>query len=110
MFCMAGLTADQIIERIANAKGIKPEAMRKQIEKSLQNIVDDMTQPHASVLTDLFHGSKPTADELVVALEYELYETRMPIFSGWQWDGEGYCNVDLLGEASRPEPDQDKLI
>ncbi|MBQ9842970.1 MAG: hypothetical protein IJO31_02355 [Oscillospiraceae bacterium] len=93
---MAGLTAEQIIERIANANGVEPEVMRQQIEKALQNIIDDTTQPHSIMLTDLFHGGKPTVDELVVALEYELYDSMMPVFPGWEWDGEGYQNTKFL--------------
>lgn len=93
---MAGLTAEQIIERIANANGVEPEVMRQQIEKALQNIIDDTTQPHSFMLADLFHGGKPTVDELVVALEYELYDSMMPVFPGWEWDGEGYRNMKSL--------------
>lgn len=79
---MAGLTADQIIERIANANGVEPPVMRQQIEKALQNIIADTSQPHSFMLIDLFPGGKPTVDELVVALEYELYNTMMPRFPG----------------------------
>lgn len=75
---MAGSTADQIIERIANANGVKPAVMRQQIEQALQNIIADTTQPHSFMLKDLFSGSKPTVDEVVVALEYELYNAMMP--------------------------------
>lgn len=32
-------------------------------------------------------------EELVVTLEYALYNTMMPEFSGWEWDGEGYRNT-----------------
>lgn len=95
---MAGLTADQIIERIANANGVEPAVMRQQIEQALQNIIVDTTQPHSFLLADLFPGSRPTVDELVVALEYELYDATMPIFSGWKWDGEGYRNIRLPRE------------
>ena len=38
---MAGLTADQIIERIANANGIAPKIMRQYIEFALENIITD---------------------------------------------------------------------
>ena len=93
---MAGLTADQIIERIANANGVKPAVMRQQIEQALQNIIADTTQPHSFMLADLFPGGKPTVDELVVALEYELYDAMMPILSEWEWDGEGYWNIGSL--------------
>ena len=95
---MAGLTADQIVERIANANGIEPAVMRQQIEQSLQNIIADTTQPHSFMLADLFTGGKPTGDELVVALEYELCNAMMPRFPGWEWDGEGYRNIRLLGK------------
>ena len=95
---MAGLTADQIIERIATANGAKPAVARQQIEQVLQNMIADTTQPHASMLANLFPGGKPSVDELVVALEYELYEATMPRFPGWEWDGEGYRNLRLLGK------------
>jgi len=95
---MAGLTADQIIERIANANGIKPAVMRQQIEKALQNIISDTTQLHSIMLADLFPGGRPTIDELVVALEYELYDAMIPRLPGWEWDGEGYRNIRLLGK------------
>lgn len=95
---MTGLTADQIIERIANANGIEPEAMRQQIEQTLQKIISDTAQPHSFMLADLFPGGTPTVDELVVALESELYNNMMPTFPGWEWDGDGYRNIDLLGK------------
>ena len=91
---MAGLTADQIIERIAN--GVEQAVMRQQIEQALQNMIADTIQPHYFMLADLFPGGKPTVDELVVALEYELYDALMPIFPGWEWDGEEYRNTRLL--------------
>lgn len=87
---MAGLTADQIIERIAYANGAEPTVMRQQIEEALHNIIADKTQPHSFMLADLFASGKPTVDELVVALEYELYDAMMPVFPGLEWDGEGY--------------------
>ena len=93
---MTGLTADQIIERIANANGVEPTVMRQQIEQALQNIIADTTQPHSFMLTDLFPGGNPTVDELVVALEYELYDVMMPRFPGWEWNGEGYWNTRLF--------------
>lgn len=93
---MAGLTADQIIERIANANGVEPPAMRQQIEQALQNIITDTSQPHSFMLKDLFRDGKPTVNELVVALEYELYDAMMPRFPGWEWDGEGYRNIRLF--------------
>lgn len=79
---MAELTADQIIERIAN--GVEPAVMRRQIEQAVQNIIDDKTQPYSVMLSDLFPGGKPTLDELVCALEYELYAAMMPRFPGWE--------------------------
>ena len=97
---MAGLTADQIIERIANANGVDPAIMRQHIEQALQNIISDTTQPHAFMLADLFPGGNPTADELVVALEYTLYDNMMPEFPNWRWTGEGYRNISLLGEEN----------
>lgn len=97
---MAGLTADQIIERIANTNGVEPAVMRQQIEQALQNIIADTTQPHSFMLADLFPGGKPTVDELVVALEYELYDAMMPRFPGWVWDGEGYWNAELFEKSS----------
>ena len=95
---MAGLTADQIIERIANANGVKPAVMRQQIEQALRNILDDATRPHSVMLADLFFGNEPTVDELVVALEHELYDTMMPMLRGWEWDGEGYRNTGCWGQ------------
>lgn len=95
---MAGLTADQIVERIANANGVESAVMWQQIEQALQKIVADTTQPHSFMLADLFPGGKPTVDELLVALEYKLYDAMMPMFPGWEWDGEGYRNISLLGK------------
>lgn len=97
---MRGLDADQIIERISNANGVEPAVMRQQIEQALQNIIADTAQPHSFMLADLFPGGKPTVDELVAALEYELYDAMMPILPGWEWDGEGYRNIRLLGRYS----------
>ena len=90
---MAGLTADQIIERIANANGVDPAVMRQQIEQALQNLIADTTQPHFFMLSGLFPGGKPTVDELVVALEYKLYDAMIPKFPRWEWDGMGYRNI-----------------
>lgn len=95
---MAGLTADQIIERIANANGAEPAVMRQQIEQALRNIIADTAHPHSLILSDLFPGRKPTVDELVVTLEYELYNAMMPRIQGWEWDGEGYRNIQLPGK------------
>ena len=94
---MGGLTADQIVERIANANGFEPAVMRQQITQALQNIIEDTSQPHSFMLSDLFPCGKPTVDELVVALEYELYDAMMPLLPGWEWDGEGYRNIRLSG-------------
>ena len=93
---MAGLTAEQIIERIANANGVKPEVMRQHIEQALDSIIQDTTQPHSFMLVELLSCDKPTVEELVVALESELYETMMPILPGWEWDGQGYRNTGSL--------------
>ncbi len=79
---MVGSTVDQIIEHIANANDVEPAVMRQQIEQALQNIIADTTQPHSFMLADLFPGGKPTVDELVVALEYELYNAMIPRFPG----------------------------
>lgn len=94
---MAGLTADQIVERIAKANGAEPAAMRQQIEQALRKILADTTQPHSFMLADLFPGGRPTVDELVVALEDALYDAMMPTFPGWEWDGGGYRNMKLTG-------------
>ena len=93
---MAGLTADQIVELIANANGIEPAVIRQQIEQALQNIIADTTQPHSFMLASLFPGGKPTVEELVVSLEYELYDAMMPKIPGWEWNGEGYWNTRLM--------------
>ena len=92
---MTGLTAYEIIERIANANNVEPSVMRQQIEQALQNIIADTAQCHSLMLADLFPGGKPTVDELVVALEYELYNTMMPTLPGWKWDGDGYRNISF---------------
>ena len=86
---MTRSAADKIIERIATANGTDPAVLRQQIEQALQNIIADTTRPHFFMLADLFPGGKPTVDELVVALEYELYDAMMPKFSEWEWDEEG---------------------
>ena len=96
---MAELTADQIIERIAYANGIEPAVMRQQMEQAFQNIIADTTQSHSFMLADLFPGCKPTVDELIVALEYELYDAMMPRFPGWEWDREGSCNIGFSKKA-----------
>ena len=90
---MARRTADQIIERIANANGTAPEEMRQQIGQALRSIITDTEHPHSFMLAALFSGIAPTVDELVVALEDELYEAMMPSFPGWVWDGAGYRNI-----------------
>ena len=81
---MSRPTADQIIGRIANANGVRPELMRGYIENVLQELITDTADPYSLMLADLFPGGPPTVDELVEALEYELYETMMPIFPGWE--------------------------
>lgn len=91
---MAGLTAKQIVERIANANGAEPAVMRQLMEQALQNIITDTAHPHAFMLEDLFPGGNPTTDELIVALEYELYSAMMPVFPGWEWDGVGYRRIE----------------
>jgi len=91
------LIADQIIERIANANGISPEVMRSQIDAALENIIGDTSMPHGCMLEDLFPDGRPTTDELVVTLEQELYDSMMPQYEGWEWDGAGYRNIALLG-------------
>ena len=92
---MEGSTADQIIERIARANGTEPAVMRQLIEQALQKIIEDTTHVHSYMLSDLFSHSNPTVDELVVALESELYEAMMPKFPGWEWDGHGYRNINF---------------
>lgn len=87
----------QIIERIANANGTSPEAMRNQMDTALENILRDTSGPHGFMLNDLFPDGKPTTDEFVVALEQELYDSMMPKYEGWEWDGAGYRNIALLG-------------
>ena len=94
---MEGLTADQIIERFANANGTEPAQIRQQIEQTLQNIITVTAQPDCFMMAHLFSDDKPTTDELIVALEYELYNVMMPSFPGWTWDEEGYQNNHLLG-------------
>ena len=94
---MSGLTAEHIIERIANANGVEPARMRKYIEKAVENITSDTASVHYSMLKDMFQNGKPTVDELVEALEYELYDAMMPPIPGWQWDGDGYRNINLSG-------------
>lgn len=95
---MAGLTAEQIIERIADANGAEPSVMRRQIEQTLRNLIADPARACAVMSDELRSGNRPTVDEWIVALEYELYDAMMPRFPGWEWDGEGYWNIRLLGE------------
>ena len=90
---MAASTADQILCRIANANGIQPAVLREQIEQVLQTISVDATKPHAFMLQDLFPNGKPTVDEFVVAMEAALYDARMPVLPGWEWDGTGYRKI-----------------
>lgn len=98
---MTGLTADQIIERIANANGVEPAVMQQLIEQAIENIIADTNQPHAFMLANMFPDGKPSVDELVVALEQELYDAMMPKFPGWEWDGNGYRNIRLLGRKPK---------
>lgn len=90
--------ADQIIERIAKANGTSPEIMRSQIDAALEHIVRDTSQPHGSMMEDLFPDGKPTTDEFIVALEQELYDSMIPKYEGWEWDGNGYKNIGLSGK------------
>ncbi len=87
--------ADQIIGRIANANNTSPEVMRSQIDASLDKIVRDTSQPQGLMLNDLFPDGTPTTDEFVVALEQELYDSMIPKYAGWEWDGVGYRNIAL---------------
>ncbi len=89
--------ADQIIERIAKANGTSPEIMRSQIDAALEHIVRDTSQPHWFMMEDLFPNGRPTTDEFVIALEQELYDSMMPEYVGWEWDGAGYRNIALFG-------------
>ncbi|MBE6885454.1 MAG: hypothetical protein E7486_00765 [Ruminococcaceae bacterium] len=92
---MAEFTANQIIERIANANGIEPEVMEQQIRQALQNIIADTTQPHSLMLTDLFPGGEPTVDEFVIALECELYDAMIPRSPRRERDGAENQNIRL---------------
>ena len=87
------LSADQIIERIANANHVEPAVMRRQMEQAILNILADTTQPHFLMLAELFPGGIPTTEEFVVAMEQDLYEAMIPKFPGWEWDGVGYRNI-----------------
>ena len=82
---MTRSTADQIIERIANAKGLEPAVMRQQLEQALQNIIADTTNPSCSILAELFPGGKPTVDEFVVKLECLLYTMMIPGYPEQRW-------------------------
>lgn len=105
---MAGSTADQIVERIANANGIEPAEMRQLIEQALQSIIADTAHAHSFMVEALFPCGKPTVDELVTALEHELYDAMMPRFPGWEWDGHGYRNVCCLEKNSDPHDPRSK--
>ncbi len=91
--------ASQIIERIANANGISSEVMRNRMDAALENILRDTSGPHGFMLKDLFPDGKPTTDEFVVAFEQDLYDSMMPKYEGWEWDGVGYRNIALLGRS-----------
>ena len=81
---MTGFTADQIVQRIANANGAAPEVMRKRIEQVIERVGADT--------------ENLAYDERIIALEHELYDGLMPGFPGWEWDGDGYRNIRLTGE------------
>ncbi len=85
--------ANQIIGRIANANNTSPEVMRSQIDAALEKIVGDTSQPHGLMMSDLFPDGRPATDEFVVALEQELYDSMIPKYPGWEWDGVGYRNI-----------------
>ncbi len=93
--------ASQIIERIAKANGTSPEVMRSQMDAALANILRDTSQPQKFMLEDLFPDGRPTTDEFVAALEHELYDSMMPKYEGWEFDGVGYRNIALLGRKKR---------
>jgi len=95
--------ADRIIASIANANNTTPEVMRSQIDAALEKIVRDTSQPQGRMLNDLFPNGRPTTDEFVVALERELYDSMIPKYEGWEWDGVGYRNIALLGRLSSPQ-------
>ena len=100
---MAGLTAEQIMERIANANHTEPAHIRQLIEEALRIIVADTAHPHSFMLADLFPAGSPTVEELVVALEQELYNAMMPELSGWEWDGAGYRNIRISPNMQDPK-------
>ena len=81
---MTGFTADQIVQRIANANGVAPEVMRKRIEQVIERVGADT--------------ENLAYDERIIALEHELHDALMPEFPGWEWDGDGYRNIRLTRE------------
>ena len=95
---MSGLTADQIIQRIANANGLEPVEIRDRIKQTLWTIIANTTQHRSVSLADLSNGGEFPFDQFVVILEHELYKMMMPKIPGWEWDGDGYRNIRLLGE------------
>ena len=95
---MSGTTADQIVERIANANCTEPSAMRQRIEQYFVDMLGDPAGPYASVVAELSPGGKPDVDALVVALEDTLYDAMIPSFPGWEWDGSGYRNIRFIGK------------
>lgn len=98
---MAKLSADQIIKRIANANSTEAAVMRPQIEQVLHRIIREDARSHSFTSEGPFSDKKPTFEELVIALEYELYDAMMPEFPGWEWDGEGYRNTGLLAKTGK---------
>ena len=88
---MTELTAEQIVERIAHANGIEPAVMRQRIEQVI-------SQPHFSLCADRLSEGEHSLEERIVALEAKLYDVMVPQFIGWQWDGDGYWNIRLLGK------------
>lgn len=83
--------------------------MRSQIDEALENIVGDTSGPHRFMLENLFPDGRPTTDEFVIALEHELYDSMMPKYAGWEWDGVGYRNIALLGRSRKMEQAIDYL-
>lgn len=95
--------ADRIIASIANANNTTPKVMQSQIDAALDRIARNTSQPQGRMLNDLFPNGRPTTDEFVVALERELYDSMIPKYEGWEWDGVGYRNIALPGRLSSPQ-------
>jgi len=81
---MAELSAEQIVERIANANGVEPHKMQRKIEASLQKMLCDPLHPYYSLVAELFPNENPSLEELIVEMQYELYEELLPTFPGWE--------------------------